>query len=130
MPARPDPIAEQLHGYAPRGRDALPPPPAVPTARPTHSAGFGRRGRGGAGGLPLVAAAAVLAVVVVAVRLGQGGTDLGSVGGPTASATTTATSSATATGSAGNNGVVPWVPLPAHNPTLFLITISQPPSHE
>ena len=113
MTDRPDPIDEQLQGYAARWRDALPPPPAVPTDLPTHSAGFGRRGRGVAGWLPLVAAAAVLAVVVVAVRLGQGGTDLGSVGGPTASATTTATSSATATGSAVNNGVVPWVPLPA-----------------
>jgi hypothetical protein len=127
MTDRPDPIDEQLQGYAARWRDALPPTPAVPTDLPTHSAGFGRRGRGVAGWLPLVAAAAVLAVVVVAVRLGQGGTDLGSVGGPTASATTTATSSATATGSAVNNGVVPWVPLPATNPTIPTTTVPASP---
>ncbi|MBK7271694.1 MAG: hypothetical protein IPI13_00470 [Actinomycetales bacterium] len=126
MTDRPDPIDEQLQGYAARWRDALPPTPAVPTDLPTHSAGFGRRGRGVAGWLPLVAAAAVLAVVVVAVRLGQGGTDLGSVGGPTA-ATKTATSSATATGSAVNNGVVPWVPLPATNPTIPTTTVPASP---
>ena len=127
MTDRPDPIDEQLKGYAARWRDALPPPPAVPTDLPTHSAGFGRRGRGVVGWLPLVAAAVVLAVVVVAVRLGQGGTDLGSVGGPTASVTTTATSSATATGSAVNNGVVPWVPLPATNPLIPVTTVPASP---
>ncbi len=132
MTDRPDPIDDRLQGYAARWRDALPPPPAVPTDLPAQHVATGVRRFSGGWWLPLGAAAAVLAVVVVlAVRPGAEAltdVDRGVSGGPTA--TSSATSSATPTTpptSTALGGVVPWAPLPPTFPVIPTTGVPESP---
>ncbi|MGB2700682.1 MAG: hypothetical protein WBC31_09985, partial [Candidatus Phosphoribacter baldrii] len=132
MTDRPDPIDDRLQGYAARWRDALPPPPAVPTDLPAQHVANGVRRFSGGWWLPLGAASAVLAVVVVlAIRPGAdavNGVDRGVSGGPTAtsSATTSATPTTPPTSTA-LGGVVPWAPLPPAFPVLPTTGVPESP---
>lgn len=132
MTDRADPIDDRLQGYAARWRDALPPPPAVPTDLPAQHVATGVRRFSGGWWLPLGAAAAVLAVVVVlAVRPGAEAltdVDRGVSGGPTASssATTSATPTTPPTSTA-LGGVVPWAPLPPTFPVIPTTGVPESP---